>query len=33
LTDLPRYDWPDDHLPSAIWADSQYPLPKPLPPR
>ncbi len=33
LTDLPRYDWPDDHLASAIWADSQYPQPKPLPPR
>ncbi len=33
LTDLPRYDRQDDPLASAIWADSQYPQPKPLPPR
>jgi hypothetical protein len=29
LTDLPRYERPDDSLASAIWADSQYPLPMP----
>jgi hypothetical protein len=29
LTDLPRYDRRDDPLASAIWADTQQPLPNP----
>jgi hypothetical protein len=29
LTDLPRYDRRDDSLASAIWADTQQPLPNP----
>ena len=29
LTDLPRYERKDDPLGSAVWADTQQPLPSP----
>ena len=29
LTDLPRYDRQDDSLGSAVWSDTQQPLPSP----